>query len=159
MMKNIVTIFGILILLGCSGTDYKIEPSDTCYKGIKLGDNLSRVQLKLKGLRVNPEGETNEYFTISEAPIEMDEGQLNPSVFLKFNENNELYHFIISFTYDGLEKNNELGWKIFNELLKQDILCLKGETQNGESQMKNATRKTRFEENGFPSFTYEVQSK
>lgn len=137
----------------------KIVQVDTCYKGIKLGDNLTCIKSKLVGLQVNHEGEHNEYFTISESQIKMDEGHLNPSVFLKFNENDELVYFSISFTYEGVEKNDQLGWKIFNQLIEQEILCLKGETLNGKSYLKHATRKTRFEEEGFPSFKFEIKSK
>lgn len=159
MLKKCLTVlFAIFILNGCFIEDKKIVPVDICYKGIKLGDNLTSVKSKFDFLQVNYEGGQNEYFSISNSQIKLDEGYLNPSVFLKFNENDELIHFYISFTYDGLKKNNQFGRRIFNELMKQNILCLEGKKVNGKYYLKHATVKTSFENEGFPSFKFEITS-
>ena len=160
MVKKTTILLGLLFVMANCQEHLNIEPANTCFKNVFLGDKLQDVKQKIENLRRNYEGADNEYFSISESSIQMNKGQLNPSIFLKFNANNELYHFSISYTYDGLINDKEdIGKQIFDVLLNKGQLCLKGESLNGSSVSKNTIRKTNFKKKVFASFHYEVYSK
>jgi hypothetical protein len=157
-MKSALILIALIILVGCNVQKSKIEPSVICYKNLQLGDKITKVKSVIKNLKRNYEGEDNEFFSISEPSIEMKSGVLTPSVLFKFNSNDELYYFSITYTYDGV-LNGGIDKEIFKAVFNSDILCLKGETLNGRTDCKDAVHLTSFESIGFPSFTFIVYSK
>ena len=130
-MRHLIAITTCVLFLSCSEGDNS-APS-VCFKDydISLGDNLDTV-LKQIDLMVDWNGENNgitetrkDYFSVSEPSIPLANGQLNPSVFAVFDQNDKLISFSVSYLCDLLpdERPNDETLKI---LKTEAFKCVDG---------------------------------